>query len=303
MRQMKFVTHNRMKLSTQRKVKEYLFIVPALSILVFAVVYPWIWSLSMSFSRWQLSTGAAPTFIGLRNYTSVLQDEKFYLALKNSLVFMVLSVSIQFICGLGIALLLNRALPARKLLMMGILLPYMLTPTMVGLVWKMLLHSNWGVVNYYLRALGVGSIDWLGSPNTTMYTLTIIATWLHTPWVTLMLFAGLQAIPAELIEAARVDGASQRQIFFHVTLPMLRSLIAIVLLFRIVFSFREFDVIYSMYNSGGPGNSAMVLGVYLYQTFSGSWDIGRSSAISFIMLTITIVLSLPVIFQHKGEKL
>ena len=255
----------------------------------------------MSLSRWRLSTGTPPSFIGLQNYANILQDTKFLLALKNSLLFMVLSVSSQFVCGFTIALLLNRTLPARRVLMMGILLPYMLTPTMVGLVWKMLLHGNWGVVNHYIRALNLTAIDWLGNPDTTILTLTIIATWLHTPWVTLMLFAGLQAIPNELMEAAKVDGANHRQTFFHVTIPVLRPLIAIVLLFRIVFSFREFDVIYSLYNSGGPGNSAMVLGVYLYQTFSGSWDIGRSSAVSFIMLVVTIILSLPMILRRKGE--
>lgn len=256
----------------------------------------------MSFTKWRLSMSQVPSFIGIQNYIKVLTDTKFLLSLKNSLLFMVISVSTQLFCGLTIALLLNRKLPLRKFLMIGVLLPYMLTPIMVGLVWKMLLSNTWGIVNYYLRLLGISSIDWLGDPNTTMLTLSIIAAWLHTPWVTLMLFAGLQAVSKDMLEAARVDGANASQTFFRVTLPSIRPLIMIVIMFRIVFSFREFEVIYSLFNAGGPGNAAMLLGVYLYQKFNGSWDIGLSATVSFIILAITILLSAPIILKRGGEK-
>lgn len=286
----------------KQQLSVYLYLAPALIILAFVVVYPWLWSLTMSFTRWKLSSGKAPAFIGLDNYIHVLNDAKFLLALNNSLLFMIISVCTQLLCGLTLALLLNRRLPIRRVLMVGILLPYMLTPAMVGLVWKILLHGSWGVINYYIHQLGMPGVDWLGHPSTTMFTLSLIATWLHTPWVALMLFSGLQAVSEELTEAALVDGANPRQIFLHVTLPSIRPLIWIVIMFRVVFSFREFDVIYSLFGSGGPANSAMVLGVYLYQKFSGSWDIGRSSAVSFIMLAITIVLSLPTMLQKGGDE-
>lgn len=285
---------------TKNNICKYMFILPALLILLFSVVYPWIWSFCTSMTNWRLTSASVPEFIGLKNYIDVLKDAKFILSLRNSIIFMLLSVMAQVILGLAIALLLNRRLFARRILMIGILLPYMLTPTMVGLVWKMLLHSNWGIVNYYLRTIGLNTIpDWLGDPSFTMLTLTVVATWLHTPWVTLMIFAGLQSISDEYIEAAKVDGASSVQIFWRITLPMLSKLLVIVILFRVVFSFREFDIIYSLFNSGGPGNSAMLLGVYLYQIFSGSWDVGRASAVSFIMLVITIILSIPVVLRKK----
>lgn len=290
----------RFTLRTRKRLSVYLYFVPALGILGFTIVYPWIWSLAMSLCRWRISTGNPPSFIGLQNYVYVLTDVDFHTALLNSVRFMLLSVALQLVFGLGIALLLNRRLPFRRLLMVGILLPYMLTPTMVGLVWKMLLNNGWGIVNYYLRLIGVSVPDWLGDPNVTMWTLGMIATWLHTPWCTLMLFSGLQAISEEMLEASRVDGANAWQTLVHITLPSLRPLILIVLSFRIVFSLREFDVIYSIYSSGGPGNSAMVLGVYLFNTFSKNWDIGRSSAISFIMLAITFLLSAGI-FIGKGE--
>ena len=277
-----------------------MFFLPALGILGFCVVYPWIWSLFMSFHKWRISTGKPPTFIGLENYRYVLTNKDFQLAMLNSLKFMVISVTLQFTCGLSLAVMLNRRLPFRKLIMVGILLPYMLTPTMVGLVWKMLLNNSWGVINYYLRILGLQVPDWLGDPKTTMWTLGIITTWLHTPWCCLMLFSGLQAISDELIEASRVDGANSWQSFVHVTLPALRPVLIIVISFRIVFSLREFDIIYSLYSSGGPGNSAMVMGVYLFNTFSKNWDIGRSSAISFVMLLITFILSTGI-FMRKGD--
>lgn len=293
---------SRISYRTKNAIYRYLFILPALLILLFSVVYPWFWSFWASMTNWRLTSISAPEFIGLKNYIGILTDDKFLLSLSNSIVFMVASVVAQVVLGLVIALLLNRRFFARKVLMIGILLPYMLTPTMVGLVWKMLLHSNWGVINYYLRTLGMATVpDWLGDPQFTMLTLTVVATWLHTPWVTLMIFAGLQSISDEYIEAAKVDGASSMQILWRITLPMLKQLLVIVILFRMVFSFREFDIIYSLFNSGGPGNAAMLLGVYLYQIFSGSWDIGRASAVSFIMLLITIVLSIPVVMRKKGE--
>lgn len=286
----------------RKKLEAYCFFAPALAILGFAVVYPWIWSFVMSFCKWKISTGAPPAYVGLQNYARVLRDENFHLALKNTLCFIAISVPLQLLCGLALALLLNRRLPVRWFLMAGVLLPYMLTPAMVGLVWKMLLHGNWGVVNYYLRLIGLPAVDWLGDPRASMATLGIIATWLHTPWVALMLFAGLQAVPEELMEAARVDGASARQTFWHVTLPAVLPLIAIVTTFRLVFALREFDVVYSLYNAGGPGNSAMVLGVYLYDAFSRNWDIGRSSAISFLMLLLTAALSAAALIQKRGAR-
>ena len=255
----------------------------------------------MSLCKWRISTGKAPVFVGLQNYGYVLTHKDFLFSLANSLKFMAISVPLQFGCGLTLALLLNRRLPARKILMVGILLPYMLTPAMVGLVWKMLLNNSWGVINYYLRCLSLRVPDWLGDPKTTMWTLGIIATWLHTPWCCLMLFSGLQAVSEEMMEAAQVDGANAWQTLIHVTLPALKPVVIMVLSFRIVFSLREFDVIYSIYSSGGPGNSAMVLGVYLYNTFSKNWDIGRSSAISFIMLFITFILSTGILMRKDGN--
>lgn len=302
MKQLLLKPFGRLRPYTRKKLSVYLYFVPALGMLGFAVIYPWIWSFAISLCKWRISTGKPPSFIGLDNYLWVLKDAGFHLSLRNTLKFVLISVPLQFFFGLLVAVLLNRKLRARRFLMVGVLLPYMLTPTMVGLVWKMLLNNSWGVINYYLRVLGIGVPDWLGDPSVTMWTLGIIATWLHMPWCALMLFASLQAISEEMMEAARVDGANAWQCFYNVTLPSLKPVMLIVIAFRLVFSLREFDVIYSLFNAGGPGNSAMVLGVYLYNIFSKNWDIGRSSAVSFVMLVITLAISAGIFIRKDGKK-
>lgn len=275
----------------RKKLYPYLWFLPVLVILGFAMAYPWAWSLIMSLHEWNLGTGMAPHFVGFANYIEVFQDDLFHLSLANSIRFMVITVTAQFVFGFAIAQMLNRRLPLRRILMLGILLPFMLTPAMVGLVWKILMHGSWGVLNHFLRSAGLSSVAWLSDPDVTIWTISIISIWQHTPWTALILFAGLQAIPTDLIESATVDGANGFRVFVHITVPFLMPLIVIVLLFRTIFALRAFDIIYALFRSGGPGNAAMVLGVYLYETFRVFWDMGRSSAISFVVLGITLVLS------------
>ena len=275
----------------RRTLYPYLWFLPVLFVLFVAMADPWGWSLVISLHRWDLSAGLSPRFIGFSNYIDIVSDPLFHQSLGNSLWYMFVSVAFQFVFGFGIALLLNRELPLRRMLMIGIMLPFMLTPAMVGLVWKILMHGSWGVLNHFLRSLGLESVAWLSDPAVSLRTIAVISIWQHTPWTALILFAGLQAIPTELVESARADGANAFQSFIYITVPVLLPMIVIVLLFRVIFALRAFDVIYALFRSGGPGNAAMVLGVYLYETFRIYWELGRSSAISFIILGITLALS------------
>jgi ABC-type sugar transport system permease subunit len=177
------------------------------------------------------------------------------------------------------------------------MLPFVLAPVMVGLTWKLLLQDQFGLINYYLRRLGFSAPQWLSDPSFTMITIIGLEIWQYTPFVVLILYAGLQAIPGEIRESARVDGASAFQMFRFITVPHLMSLILIVVLFRVIFALRTFDVVYTLFKSGGPGNAGMVLGVYLYEELKVSWELGKASAISYVILILTVVLSVSLTWR------
>ncbi|QQO10625.1 carbohydrate ABC transporter permease [Breznakiella homolactica] len=285
-----------------KRIYPYFWFTPLILILGFTILYPWIWSLGLSFTKWNLSEGDTPVFIGLRNYINVLTEPLFLLSLRQTALFMVITVPAQLLIGFGTALLLNQNVKGRGLFLSCIMLPFMLTPSIVGLIWKILLSGQWGVFNYFLSLVGIYNVGWLSNPDLSMLTISIIDVWQHAPWVMLVLFAGLQAIPKEMYEAAEIDGAGYWQSFRYVTIPFLSNLIGIVVLFRLMFALRSFDVIYTLFRSGGPANAAMVLGVYLYEQFRLTWEIGKSSATSYIILILTLLFSVPLIIRMYREK-
>lgn len=299
------MTQSKKNFSSQsyQRIYPYLWFTPLIIILGFTIIYPWLWSLGLSFTKWNLSEGGSPVFIGIRNYIDVLTDPLFLLSLGKTFSFMIITVPAQLIIGFGIALILNQNVKGRGIWLSCIMLPFMLTPSIVGLIWKILISGQWGVLNYFLSLIGIHNIGWLSDPDLSMWTISIIDVWQHAPWVTLVLFAGLQAIPRDMYEAAEIDGTNFWQSFHYVTIPYLKPLIVIVLLFRLMFALRSFDVIYTLFRSGGPANSAMVLGVYLYEQFRLTWEIGKSSATSYIILLLTFLLSVGLtIRMYKGEK-
>jgi len=277
---------------TKADLYPYLWIMPSFLVIGSVLFYPWVWSFWLSFHSWSPLRPGGPKFVGFSNYLFIFTDKNFQLALYNSLLLVLASVSIQFVLGLGIALLLTKAAKARGFLLPAFMIPMMLTPSIIGLVWKLWYHTEWGLLNYFLPLIGLSRVGWLSDPSIVLTSVITIHIWLHTPFMTLVLFAGLEALPQEPFEAARIDGASTLQGFWYISLPLLKPLIVIVLLFRTMFALRAFDVIYSLFLSGGPGKGAMVLGVYLYETFRVTWKLGLSAAISVILLGLTVLLTL-----------
>ena len=255
----------------------------------------------MSFTKFSISEGIPPRFIGLENYIKTLTDPLFLLSLGKTISYIFMTVPAQVIIGFTVALLLNQNIRGRGFYLAGIMLPFMLTPAIVGLIWKILLSGQWGVLNYFLSLIGVSKIGWLSDPSVSMYTVAFIDVWQHFPWVTMILFAGLQSIPRDMYEAADIDGASARQTFIHITIPYLKPLIVIVIMFRLMFALRTFDLIYSLFRSGGPGNSVMLLGVHLYEKFSLTWEVGQTSALSYIFLILTMILSVGLTIHMYKE--
>ncbi len=231
--------------------------------------------------------------MGIGNYEKVLADPLFWLAVENTAYLIVPSLVVEFLLGLGIAMLLNRPLKGERFIRTAILIPMMMAPALAGLIWRMFVHPDFGLFNYPLTLLGLPKLAWTASPALAMPTVILVEVWQNTPFVVLILLAGLQSIPLEQYEAARVDGANPWRIFIHITLPWLTPLIVIALLFRTIFIVRTFDTIMLLFSSiGGVGNSALLLGNYLYLRTYKLWDLGLSSAISYVLLVITAVLSI-----------
>lgn len=271
----------------------YFLIAPTFLILAVILAYPWLVSLHWSFQSFNPILDIRPRFVGFRNYAKIFEDPLFWRSTINSAYLIVPSLVLEFLLGLSIALLLNRRLVFERFIRTAILVPMMMAPALAGLMWRLFVHPDFGLFNYFLTIVGLPKLLWTASPTLAIPTIIIVEVWQNTPFVVLILLAGLQAIPLEQFEAARVDGASAWQTFRLITLPWLTPLIAIALLFRTIFIIRTFDTIMLLFSSiGGVGNSALVFGNYLYFQTYKIWDLGLSSAISYVILIVTGILTI-----------
>lgn len=270
----------------------YLLLVPVLSLLIGVWGYSWVTSFRLTLHRWIFFIDTEPRFIGFQNYLELVRDRSFLKALQNTLVFTASSVFIQLVIGLGIALALDRLRILRAFFRLAVLLPLMLASVLVGLMWKMVLDIDFGILNYAISLIGLPKQGWLTSPKLILPSLIFVQVWRQTPFVTLFLLAGLQELPKPPFEAAFVDGATRLQLLRHLTLPMLRPLIAIVVLFQTAFAIRTFDIALVLARSGGPGMNGLVLGTYLYQRGFQMFRLGYTSTVSYIILFITLAIGL-----------
>lgn len=282
-----------LKKQLAKGVAPYALIAPTLLILSAVLAYPWLVSLYTSFQSYNPVLDLPPRFVGVRNYIKVFEDPLFWRSAANSVYLIVPSLVLEFTLGLGIAVLLNRRLVGERFIRTAMLVPMMMAPALAGLIWRLFVHPEFGLFNYFLTVLGLPKLLWTASPSLAIPTVILVEVWHNTPFVVLILLAGLQAIPLDQFEAARVDGASPHQTFWYITLPWLKPLIVIALLFRTIFIIRTFDVIMLLFSSiGGVGNSALVFGNYLYFQTYKIWDLGLSSAISYVILAITAMLTI-----------
>lgn len=257
---------------------------PALAIIAAIAVAPAIYLAYVSFRHENL-LGPGSGFVGLQNFTRVLSDREYWSAGLSTVEFVALSVSIEFALGLGLALMLNRRLPESNLLTALFILPLGVAPVVSALVFRVLLDPAYGWIDYYLQTWGLISapIDWLGNPVTAWVAVVGLDVWQWTPFVTLILLAGLSGVPPEPKEAAIVDGAGPLVLFWHITLPFLRPFIAIALVLRSIEAFKTFASIFVL-TGGGPGTSTEVINLSLYRIALQDFDIGAAAALGIIFL-------------------
>jgi multiple sugar transport system permease protein len=265
-----------------------------LSVIVLPSLYV-VW-LSLNESRF----GQAPTFVGLQNYIDVITDPAFRSALWNTVVLVVVAVHIELALGLGMALLFAGGLPFRRFLLVAVLAPYAVSEVIAVVMWRFLFDPDVGPVTQMLQSVGLPILDWSFEPAHAMILIALLTIWLHLPFTFIILYAARLAIPSDLYEAARIDGATAWQAFRRVTLPLLGPAIVVALLFRYIFAFRLFSEVWLL-TQGGPARSTEVVAVYLYQEAFSYNAFGTAAATAWIMVLASLLLGAGYVFILRRQ--
>jgi multiple sugar transport system permease protein len=276
------------------------FTLPSVVVVFLLMVFPILYTLYMSVHSWYASSLTAPQFIGLGNFRrAFLDDERFRNALWLTVYFTSLATVLQLVLGVALALLLNRPFRGKGLVRSVFLLPMVATPVAIALVWMMMYNPTLGVMNYLVSFLGLGPYTWVSNAAIVIPALAVVDTWEWTPLITLITLAGLATLPIEPYESALIDGASAAQMFWRITLPLLRPTIIVALLFRAIDCLKTFDIIYVM-TQGGPGFASETLNVYTFQVGLFYFHIGYASSLLVILFALVLGVSLLLIKVRRG---
>lgn len=274
----------------------YYFILPFLIFFLLFRFGPSLAGLGISFTNWQAVR--PPQFAGIGNFQAMFRDPLFISAFNNTLLFVVITVPTLIILSLLLALFLNQPRPGRSIGRVAVFMPYVIMSTVVGVLWTWILDKDFGLLNHYLNLFGIADIPWLVSENTALYGIIITTIWWTVGYNMVLFLAGLQDIPAELYEAARMDGANTFRIFWNVTLPMLAPTTFLVLMLTVINSFQVFDQAYVM-TGGGPGTSTLTLVQHIYTTSFQYQKFGYGSAIAMILFLLLVVVA---VFQIRSYR-
>lgn len=285
----------------QRSLIPYLFLAPSALVLLLVVAVPIGYAVTLSFVQWDLlRPERGLQFAGLLNYAELIVSDVFREALVVTLIFVAGSLTLQMPLGLALALLVNREFHFKYTVQSLLLMPLMVMPVAVSMYWRHMLEPSTGVINHLLRLIGVPVQSWLSDLNWALVALVIVDTCRATPFVFILCLAGLQAIPRELPEAARVDGASALALLRHITLPLLAPVLLVALLLRLMDAIRVFDLIVAL-TLGGPGGATRTL-IYLnYEIAFSYFQIGRAAALSVLIVLLITLLSVNLIRRMQRE--
>ena len=272
-----------------RGITPYLFVAPALIVLVFTCFYPVIKGFELSFFDWKLGTPlASRKFVGWENFIWAWNDPALFNSIKVTVIFAICAVSVELVFGLVLAFLLEKGIKGLALFRTVFIVPIMIAPVVVGLIWRYLFDANFGLINYIVQFFGFQPKIWLGTPGLALPAVIITDIWQWTPFMFILFLAGLQSLPSSPVEAAQVDGASTGQIIRLVKLPLLTPVILVAIILRLIDAFRSLEVMYIM-TFGGPGRETEVLSLNIYKTAFNSQRLGLS-AVNAIFLLVFIML-------------
>jgi len=281
----------------RRRRAYYWFIVPALVVVGAVIVFPWLFTLWMSAFDWTI--GSAAHFVGFGNYAKLATNQRFLEAILHTFYFTALAVAAPLVLGTLAALIFHRDFPFRGVLRGVFVMPMMATPVAVALVWTMMFHPQQGVLNYLLSLVGLPPSLWVYSPTLVIPSLVLVEVWHWTPLVMLIVLGGLAALPTEPYESARLDGASEWQLFRFITLPLVAPFIVVAAVIRTIDALKTFDTIYVI-TGGGPGTASETINLYLYLQAFAFYNIGTASAV--VVVFFVIVLALALLLLHVREK-
>ncbi|WP_338324941.1 carbohydrate ABC transporter permease [Metabacillus mangrovi] len=271
-----------------------LFFLPAGLFMLVFLVYPIAMLVKDSFYRIDLLNPAAAQFVGLANYTGTLTSPRFLTALWNTVIYIVCAVGLEFLLGLILALLLSQAFKGSQFIRTILLSPLMIAPLVSGLIWKFMLNDQFGIINSTLYKIGIlndpHQIMWLSDQRFALFSTILADVWLTTPFMMLVLLAGLQGISKSLYEAAEIDGAGKWTKFRYITIPSLVPVAIVALLIRTIDAARTFDIVWVL-TQGGPGFSSEVLSTYMYKTLTRYGQVGESSAMAVIFILLLLAVS------------
>lgn len=271
-----------------------LLVSPALLIVLLVMGVPVLFLGYMSLHKWSLLAQESARYVGFANYLALAQDHRFLNALLRTLLFTVLGLAISIPLGLGIAFLFHQDFPGRNILSALLILPMVATPVAMGLVWVIMLDPGLGIIKYLLSSVGLHPPLWLSDPRWVIPALVLVDSWALTPMVALICMAGLAALPAEPFEAATVEGASPWTQLWQLTLPMLRPILIIAIMFRTMDLLKVIDIIYVM-TAGGPGHASETLNLYNLVVGLQYFDVGYGSVVALTLFALVSVLILALL--------
>lgn len=286
----------------QRRLTPYLFMLPVVVMLLTFVYVPIIQSMMLSLYRWS-SINPVRSFVGLENYRTLIADPFFWGSVRNNIWYALISITIQVGVALVLAAILESGIIPRwaaSIFRTSLFLPSVLATAIVGVTWQLLYRPEVGLINQLLTAVGLGGLTraWLGEEGTAIFAIITVTQWQYTGYIMLLFIVAIRAIPRELYESARIDGASGVQQFFHITVPSVHETTLVMVAVTVISAFKVFDSVWVM-TGGGPNRASEVLGTYLYRTGFRNDEMGYASAIATVLFGITFVLT--YIQLHLGR--
>ncbi|MDB5660533.1 MAG: sugar transporter permease [Cypionkella sp.] len=276
------------------------FLSPTVILLLFMVAYPIFSLIYYSFHNFSALRPNEPmTWAGLDNYTYLLSDNDIWARFVFTGKFVFLCVSMQMIVGIFVGYQLQKTFRGRDVLFTALMLPMMLSPVVAGFLWRYMLNSEWGVVNYLLTVVGMDKVDWLGQSTAALWAAAVVDTWMWTPFIVLLATAAFRGIPETIYEAAEVDGASPAYLFFRITLPMSAPVLFIALILRLIDSFKQYDLFFAL-TGGGPGSSTETVSFAVAKTAFSYFYTGEASALAMILLCIIMGLAM-ILVRHLSK--
>ncbi|MFO7731718.1 MAG: sugar ABC transporter permease [Spirochaetia bacterium] len=289
-------------LSLRQKSTPLMFLLPSLIIMAFILLVPIIMGLRLSFFEWLMrDISKEPTFVGLRNYIELFKSDNFRTSVFVTIRFVLSVVVIEIVAGLILALLLESGLKGMRFFRTLFVLPIMVAPVVVGVMWRFMYNPSYGKINYLLTQIGFERVEWLSNPDIALTSVIIADVWQWTPFVFLLALAALQGVPQDLSDAAVVDGANYMQKLLRIKLPYIASILGVTAILRLIDAFRSLVVIFNL-TYGGPGVSTEVMSLHLYKSAFVSQRLGLASAIAVLLLLLIVILSLGLLVSNLRNK-